>query len=204
MGRQIGPKAKKFRRFGERRTGAANDASVKKPYPPGVHGKTRRPANSEYGRQLMMKQKIKMLYGVMEKQFRKHYREAAKGDGKIGERLLQRLEMRLDNVVYRLGLAQTRAQARQIVNHGAIFVNGAKVDIPSYAVKIGDVVSVNPRKKNNGYFTALTETIKDRKDTPAWLLFDATKWEGKVTAFPKREDIGYTIDPQVVVEFYSK
>lgn len=204
MGRQIEPKAKKYRRFGERRTGAANDASVKKPYAPGVHGKTRRPANSEYGRQLMMKQKIKMLYGVMERQFRKHYREAAKGGGKIGERLMQRLEMRLDNVVYRLGLATTREQARQIVNHGAIFVNGKKVDIPSYHVAVGDVISVNPRKQGNGYFTALAEQLKDKKDAPAWVLLNAAKWEGKVTALPQREDIGYNVDPQVVVEFYSK
>lgn len=204
MGRQIGPICKKFRRFGEHRNGAPNDPTVKKPYPPGVHGKTRRPANSEYGRQLMMKQKIKMLYGVMEKQFRRHYAQAAKGGGKIGERLLQRLEMRLDNTVYRLGFANSRAQARQIVNHGAIFVNGAKVDIPSYAVAIGDVISVNPRKKSNGYFTAFVDILKDKKDTPAWLLFNDKNWEGKVTALPQRSDIGYTIDPQVVVEFYSK
>ncbi len=204
MGRQIGPICKKYRRFGERLTGAENDATVRKPYPPGMHGKTRRPSTSEYGRQLLMKQKIKMFYGVMERQFRKHYAEAAKGGGKIGVRLLQRLEMRLDNVVFRLGLATTRAQARQIVNHGAIFVNGKKVDIPSYAVAIGDIISVNPRKKNNGYFTALSETLKDKKDVPSWLLFDATKWEGKVTALPQRDDVDHTIDPQVVVEFYSK
>ncbi len=204
MGRQIGPVCKKYRRFGERRTGAPNDPTVKKPYAPGMHGKTRRPSMSDYGRQLVMKQKIKMIYGVMERQFRKHYREALKGDGKIGERLLQRLEMRLDNVVYRLGLATTRPQARQIVNHGAIFVNGRKVDIPSYKVSIGDEISVNPRKKDNGYFAALAETLKDKKDTPAWLLFDEKKLTGKVTALPQRGDIGYNIDPQVVVEFYSK
>lgn len=205
MARLITPVCKVYRRFGERRSAAPNDPTVKKPYAPGVHGKDRRPSNSEYGKQLMMKQKIKMLYGVMERQFRRHYREAVKGTGgTVGSRLMSRLEMRLDNVVFRLGLADTRPQARQIVTHGAITLNGRKTDIPSAVVKIGDVIAVADRKKGNAYFRTRAELIRTRKDIPAWLLLDADKMEGRVTAVPQRDDIGYNVDPQAVVEFYSK
>ncbi len=204
MGRQISPICKKYRRFGERRTASQNDPTVKKAYAPGVHGKTRRPSNSEYGKQLMMKQKIKMIYGVMERQFRNHYQDAQSGSGSVGLGLLQRLEMRLDNVVFRLGFANTRPQARQIVNHGAIFLNGKKLDVPSAAVKIGDIISLNPRKKDNAYFKNQAEVVKNKKDCPAWLLLETTKWEAKVTALPTRDDVDSNINPQIVVEFYSK
>ncbi|HHH12531.1 MAG TPA: 30S ribosomal protein S4, partial [Candidatus Moranbacteria bacterium] len=201
---QIGPICKKYRRFGERRSASQNDPTVKKAYPPGMHGQSRRIGSSEYGRQLEMKQKIKMLYGVMERQFRRHYAEAQARGGLIGLNLLQRLETRLDNVVFRAGLANTRAQARQIVNHGFILVNGRKLDIPSAEVKVGDVISVKPSKLSNGYFKAQAEVLKNKKDAPAWLLVDDKKWEVKITALPSREDVDSNINPQIVVEFYSK
>ncbi len=204
MGRQIGPICKKYRRFGQRRSASQNDPTVKKPYPPGMHGQTRRSGASEYGKQLEMKQKIKMIYGVMERQFRNHYAQAEKRSGQVGTNLLQRLEMRLDNVVFRAGFANTRPQARQIVNHGAILVNGRKLDIPSAEIKVGDVVSVNPRKLKNAYFKAQAEILKSKKDVPAWMVLDDEKWEVKITAKPQREDVDSDINPQIVVEFYSK
>jgi small subunit ribosomal protein S4 len=169
-----------------------------------MHGKKMSRSKSEYGTQLSVKQKIKRIYGVMEKQFRKHFDEVKNKKGITGDLLLSRLEMRLDNVVYRLGLATSRSQARQIVSHGLIAVNGKKVNIPSYRVKTGQIISANSVKKDKNYYKLLEQAIKNKKDFPNWLSFDAQKMEGKVIAIPAREDMGVMLDAQVVVEYYSR
>ena len=179
-------------------------AMVRKPSVPGVHGKRVSRGASEFGRQLAMKQKIKRIYGVMEKQFRHHFEEATKRPGVTGDNLMGRLEMRLDNAVYRLGFAPSRALARQLVSHGAFRLNGRALDVPSAEVSIGDVISVSPTKKDKTYFKTQLEILKNKKDVPTWLELDAPKLSGKVVSLPKRDDVGIGVDPQMVVEFYSK
>ena len=158
---------------------------------------------SEYGLQLNEKQKAKFIYGVLEKQFHKYYIMATKRDGVTGENLLQILESRLDNVVYRLGFANTRREARQMVNHGHITVNGSRVDIPSYLVKPGEVVSI--KEKSRGSVRA-TEVLEQNALTPvpAWLDLDRNTLQGKVVALASREDIDYDINETLIVELYSK
>ncbi len=206
MARYRGPKAKICRRFGENLYGAEKYDRIlsRKNYAPGMHGKNFSHSKSEYGKQLAMKQKAKHVYGIMEKQFRKHYEDVKNRPGVTGDLLLARLEQRLDNVVYRLGFANTRPQARQIVNHSMIYVNGKKMDIPSYEVKVGDEISINPTKMKNGYFAHQGQYIKNKKKVPNWLSLDNKKMVGKVVALPKREDFDANIDAQVIVEFYSK
>jgi len=170
--------------------------------PPGFHSARRRKP-TEYAIQLREKQKARRIYGVLERQFRKHYRIAARKAGATGETLAQILEMRLDNVVYRLGLADSRAQARQIVTHGHIAVNDTKTDIPSFVVKVGDVVSVRPSSRDNEYFKLVAKGLS-RKATPAWLTLDAQQMSGKVVATPTRADADTGIEDQLIVEFYSR
>ena len=177
---------------------------VRKPSVPGVHGKRIARGGSEFGRQLAMKQKIKRIYGVMEKQFRHHFEEAAKRPGITGDNLMGRLEMRLDNAVYRLGFAPSRALARQLVSHGAFIVNGRALDVPSAEVSVGDVIMVAATKKDKTYFKTQLEILKNKKDVPTWLELDAPKLAGKIVSLPKRDDVGIGVDPQMVVEFYSK
>ncbi len=179
-------------------------AFAKRAYAPGVHGKKRTKNLSEYGNQLLIKQKIKRMYGVLEKQFRKHFDEVKNKEGIAGDLLLQRLESRLDNVVYRIGFGNSRPQARQIVNHGLITVDGKRVDVPSFEVKIGQVISIKENKKEKNYFKNLEQILKNKKDVPAWISFDASKKEAKITNLPTREELGLSIDPQVVVEYYSR
>ena len=179
-------------------------AMVRKPSVPGVHGKRVSRGLSEFGRQLAMKQKIKRIYGVMEKQFRHHFEEAAKRSGVTGDLLMGRLEMRLDNAVYRLGFAPSRALARQLVSHGSFSVNGRALDVPSAEVSVGDVIAVAATKKDKTYFKNQLEILKNKKDVPTWLELDAQKLAGKVVSLPKRDDVGIGVDPQMVVEFYSK
>ena len=173
----------------------------KRPVAPGPHGAGRRKV-SEYGQQLREKQKVKRIYGVQEGQFRMYYEKADAMKGITGENMLSLLERRLDNVIYRMGLGVSRAQARQLVNHGHFTVNGKKVNIPSYIVKAGDVVAVRENKKSNKYFTA----VKESKLTPApkWMEFDAEKLEGKIVSIPVREEIDTPIQEQMIVELYSK
>ena len=178
---------------------------VKRAYAPGVHGKKMVRGNkSEYGVQLAAKQKIKRIYGVFEKQFRKHFDDVKHKSGIVGDLLLERLEKRLDNVVYRLGFATSRAQARQLVSHGLISVNGKKMTIPSAETKIGNVISINTFKKDKQYFKNIEKAMKEKKDFPSWISFDATKLEGTVTGTPKIDEIGINVDAQVVVEYYSR
>ncbi len=179
-------------------------AMVRKSYPPGMHGKSFSRASSEYGKQLAMKQKIKRVYGVMERQFRKHFEEVKRKKGVLGDLLLMRLETRLDNTVYRMGFASSRSLARQLVNHGAFKVNGKKVNIPSFEVKPGDVVTLSETKKEKNYFKNQLPVIKNKKDFPSWMIFDFEKMEGRITAVPSRSEIEGNIDAQMVVEYYSR
>ena len=210
MARDTDAKCRKCRRAGEKlflkgdRCNAAKCGMVKRAYAPGVHGKKVSRGQSEYGLQLSAKQKIKRIYGVLERQFRKHFDEVAKKTGITGDLLLARLEMRLDTIVYRAGFSASRTQARQLVNHGLMTVNGKKVSIPSYEVKVGDVISIGKTKIGKSYFKNLELTIKNKKDFPAWISFDVSKMEAKVTNIPTREEIGINVDVQVVVEYYSR
>ena len=180
---------------------SAKCAIVKRPTPPGQHGAGRKKV-SEYGLQLREKQKAKRLYGLLEKQFSRTYVKAERMKGATGENMLVLLERRLDNVVYKLGLGSSRSQARQIVNHGHITVNGKCVNIPSYVVKAGDVVAVKENRKANTYFKQLQETKK--LNLPKWLEFDIEKLEGKVLQLPERADVEVEIAENMIVELYSR
>lgn len=158
---------------------------------------------SEYGIQLTEKQKAKFIYGLLEKQFRGYYDRAKKMEGITGENLLILLERRIDNVVFRLGLANTRRQARQIVRHGHIAVNGKRLDIPSALVKAGDVISVMEGSRSKEYFKSMAETLAG-KTVPAWLIQDAENLGGKVDRYPTREEIDVPIEEHLIVELYSK
>ena len=173
----------------------------KRPVAPGVHGASRKKV-SEYGQQLREKQKVKRIYGVQEGQFRAYYEKADRMKGITGENMLSLLERRLDNVIYRMGFGVSRAQARQLVNHGHFLVNGRKVNIPSFVVKAGDVITVKESKASNKYF----EVIKASKvsNLPKWLEFDPEKLEGKVIALPARDDVDSQIAEHKIVELYSK
>ena len=209
MARYTDSVCRQCRREGEKlflkgeRCYSAKCAVVKRHTIPGQHGQGRQRKQSEYGIQLREKQKLRRAYGVLESQFRKYYEMAANMRGATGENMLSLLERRLDNVVYRMGIAPSRTQARQIVNHAHISVNGKKVTIPSYIVKAGDVVVVKENRKGNKYFTALKET-KAGSNMPKWVEFDREKLEGKVLALPTREDIDSQIAEHMIVELYSK
>ncbi|SHF02441.1 30S ribosomal protein S4 [Alkalibacter saccharofermentans] len=174
----------------------------KRAFAPGQHGQ-RRTKLSEYGIQLREKQKAKRIYGIMEKQFRKYFEMAAKKQGITGDNLLQLLELRLDNVVYRLGLAASRKEARQLVLHGHYSVNGKKVNIPSYQVSEGDLVQVVEKSRKSDKFKAIVESTSS-KVTPKWLEADFEKLEGKVIALPARDDIDLNIEDHLIVELYSR
>ena len=174
----------------------------KRPVAPGQHGADRKKV-SEYGLQLREKQKVKRIYGVLEVQFREYYEKADKMKGITGENMLSLLERRLDNVVYSMGIAVSRAQARQLVTHAHFTVNGRPVDIASYEVKVGDVVAVKETKKDAPYFATIKGVQKSGK-MPKWLDFDTEKLEGKIIALPTREDIDSQITEQMIVELYSK
>ena len=171
-------------------------------YAPGQNGQKRKKL-SEYGTQLREKQKTKSFYGVGEKQFRKYFDMAAASRGKTGEVLLQILETRLDNVVYRLGYGASRAQARMLITHGAFEVNGQKVDIPSYLVKAGDIISVREIRKDNG-FIKLNVEENSARPVPEWLQKDAQNLNGKVVRLPVREDVDIPVEEHLIVELYSK
>ncbi|MCD7969987.1 MAG: 30S ribosomal protein S4 [Alistipes sp.] len=202
MARYLGPKSKIARKFGEAIFGA-DKALEKKSYSPGQHGLTRkRKKVSEYGIQLSEKQKAKYTYGVLEKQFHRTFDEASRMGGITGENLLKLLECRLDNVVYRLGIAPTRAGARQLVSHRHITVNGNIVNIPSYSLKPGDVISVREKSKS---LEVIQESLAGgRKNRYAWLEWDNQSMSGKFLNKPEREDIPENIREQLIVELYSK
>jgi len=175
---------------------------VKHNYPPGQHGQARQKF-SEYGQQLREKQKAKRIYGVLERQFRRYFKEADRRKGVTGETLLQLLESRLDNVVYRLGLSRSRAEARQLVNHGHFEVNGHKVNIPSYLVRPGDNISVREGSKKLPAFKYIAEA-GDSRSVIDWLVVDLEKLEGKVLRSPRREEIDVPLTEHLIVELYSR
>lgn len=171
-------------------------------YAPGQHGQARKKL-SEYGLQLRMKQRLRRIYGVSERQMENYYRDASRKRGITGEILLQALEMRLDNIVFRLGIGASRPQARQLVMHGHISVNGHKVDIPSYEVKAGDVIAVRESSRNLDLVKINVEAASERA-LPEWLEFDIEKIEGRVLAVPTREQIDVPVEEHLVVEYYSR
>ncbi|MDD4637812.1 MAG: 30S ribosomal protein S4 [Bacteroidales bacterium] len=201
MARYTGPKTRIARKFGEAIFGPDKVLS-KKNYPPGQHGNNRKKKTSEYGIQLREKQKAKYTYGVLEKQFRNLFEKASRTKGIKGEVLLQFLEARLDNVVFRLGIANTRAAARQLVSHRHIVVNGAVVNIPSYSVKPGDVVGVREKSKSLEVISNSLSGFNHSKYP--WLEWDATSKTGKFLHVPDRADIPENIKEQLIVELYSK
>lgn len=206
MGKYIGPKCKLARREGTdlmlKSRGTPLEQKCRIDSPPGQHGK-RRTRLSDYGVQLREKQKLRRLYGLMERQFRNYYTKAARRKGATGELLLQFLEARLDNVVYRMGYANTRAEARQLVNHKAILVNGSKVNVPSYQVQPGDVIAVTERGKKQLRIQSALETAT-QIGLPQWVEVDDKKMEGTYKAHPDRPDLPQDINEHLVVELYSK
>lgn len=201
MARYVGPKTKIARKFREPIYGPDKDFEKKK-YPPGQHGNSkRRKKQSEYGIQLMEKQKAKYTYGILERQFRKMYKKASRKKGITGELLLQLAEARLDNVIFRLGIAPTRAGARQLVSHKHITVNGDVVNIASFEVKEGDVIGVRERSKS---MEVITESLATRKNQFGWFEWDDDKMQGRMMQLPTREQIPETIKEQLIVELYSK
>ncbi|WP_026966235.1 30S ribosomal protein S4 [Algoriphagus terrigena] len=201
MARYTGPKAKISRRFGEAIEGHSK-ALQKKNHPPGQHGRGRRKKQSEYAIQLSEKQKAKYIYGVLERQFAKMFDIASRKSGITGETLLQLLEARLDNTVYRLGIAPTRRGARQLVSHKHVLVNGEVVNIPSYTLKPGDVVSVRERSKS---LEAITSSLAGKAaNRYPWLEWDNASLTGKFVSVPGRDDIPENIKEQLIVELYSK
>jgi small subunit ribosomal protein S4 len=178
-------------------------AIEKRNFPPGQHGKSRKSKMAGYGIQLREKQKVKRIYGVLEDQFRGYFEQAERTRGITGETLLQLLERRLDNVVYRLGFATSRAQARQLVRHGHFTVNGRKVDIPSYPVRAGDTVAVRTSSGQNPTILHAMEEVRGR-GVPEWLLLDADRKAGTISSLPTREQINLPVQEQLIVELYSK
>ena len=206
MARYIGPKCKLSRREGTDlflKSGVrALDSKCNIETPPGMHG-ARRGRLSEYGVQLREKQKVRRIYGVLEKQFRNYYKEAARGKGATGENLLQLLEGRLDNVVYRMGFGSTRAESRQLVSHKAILVNDKLVNIPSYQVRPGDVVSVREKAKNQLHVKGALDLSSSRAPV-SWVEVDASKMSGVYRSVPERTELPADINENLIVELYSK
>lgn len=201
MARYTGPKTKIARKFHEPIYGP-DKSFDKKPYAPGMHGQNRRRSKtSEYGIQLQEKQKAKYTYGILERQFRKLYAEASRRGGITGEELMKLIEARLDNVVYRLGIARSRAQARQLVSHRHIAVNGNVVNIPSYSLHEGDVISIRERSKS---LEVVVDSLASRANNYPWLEWDNASMSGKFVSFPQRSDIPETINEQLIVDLYSK
>ena len=209
MARYIDESCRVCRREGEKlflkgsRCYTDKSALTRRAYGPGQHGQKRK-KQSEYGMQLREKQKAKAFYGVLESQFRKYFEEAERSKEITGLKLLQILESRLDNVVYRLGLATSRAQARQLVRHGHFTVNGKKVNIPSYLTKVGDVIAVKEASKNEECFKQIVEATENGRPVPTWLEADLQNRNGKVVALPSRDEIDLSVQEHLIVELYSK
>ncbi|MFM8247154.1 MAG: 30S ribosomal protein S4 [Burkholderiaceae bacterium] len=207
MARYIGPKAKLSRREGTdlflKSARRSLESKCKLDSKPGQHGRTSGARTSDYGNQLREKQKVKRMYGVLERQFRRYFAEADRRKGNTGETLLQLLESRLDNVVYRLGFASTRAEARQLVSHKAIVVNGHVVNIPSYAVHVGDVVSVREKAKKQVRI-AEALSLAEQSGFPMWVSVDAKKMEGSLKTLPDRSDYNQEVNESLIVELYSR
>ena len=200
MSRYTGPSWKLSRRLGYSTLETGKELA-KRPYAPGAHGNDKRRKSSEYGIQLAEKQKIRLMYGLNEKQFHKLFEKAQNMKGTAGHNLLNLLESRLDNLVYRLGLAKTRRAARQVVNHGHITVNGIKVDIPSYQVKVGDVIAVKENSLEHG---AIKEAVEACTSRPAFVDFDKNKMTGTFLRLPDRSELNQEVNETLIVEFYNR
>lgn len=212
MARYTGPVCKLCRREGEKlflkgaRCYSPKCAMERRAYPPGQHGRGstfRRRRASDYARQLREKQKARRIYGVLERQFRRYYREAQRRPGMTGENMLIILESRLDNVVYRMGFADSRAQARQLVQHGHFDLNGRRTDIPSALVKPGDVISVRQNSRRLNYFKEISAVL-EKRDVPDWIAVEPSQMTGRVLALPTRETIEQSLSEQLIVEYYSR
>ncbi len=201
MSRYTGPSWKLSRRLGISLTGTGKELE-RRPYAPGQHGNSRRRKLSEYGLQLQEKQKLRHMYGLNERQFATLFNKAGKNkEGKHGENFMILLERRLDNIVFRLGLATTRRQSRQLVNHGHILVDGKRVDIPSYEVSVGQVISVREKSKDMAIITNAVEALFGR---PEFITFDSEKLEGSLNRLPVRDELTADIDEAYIVEYYNK
>lgn len=211
MARYTGPKEKIERRLGARiflkgeRSNSPKSAMVRKPYPPGMHGKSVFRKTSEYGLQLNAKQKVRNAYRIMEKQFKRYVKEAMGSRKETKELLVHSLEQRLDNIVYKMGLAQSRDQARQLVNHGHILVNGVKTNIPSFQTKKGDTVSIREGSKKTGYFTTVIQGWFSKYEAPDWLKLNKENFSATIERVPDIQDSGLEVkDLQLIIEFYSR
>jgi len=208
MARNTGPSCRLCRREGVKlflkgsRCVTDKCAISRREYAPGQHGQIRK-KESNYGLQMREKQKVKRIYGVLERQFRHYFQTAERSKEVTGIMLLQLLERRLDNVIFRMNLGNSRAEARQLVQHGRVYVNGKRVDIPSYTVKLGDDISVKVAEKFTKALRERVEVLKDRP-TAKWLEVDSKALKAKVTAIPTKEDVGFPIQEQLIVELYSK
>jgi len=203
MARYTGPRARICRRLEFPAFESPKFSSIRKNYPPGQHGNGRRGKLSNYGIQLREKQRIKYLYGILEKQFRNYFKKAVSKDGPTGDNLLIMLESRLDNTVYRLGLASTRRAARQLVSHKHLLVNNKVVNIPSYMLSSGDVIQVRDKSKKNSMFVESMRRIQGDNPSP-WLTLDKSKLKGSFDQVPERDQIIEPVNEQLVVELYSK
>lgn len=211
MARYTGPREKIERRLGEKlflkgeRSYSPKSAMVKKPYPPGMHGQKGSRKLSEYGLQLKSKQKIRNIYRMLEKQFKSHIKESIKTKGEPHEIIVKKLETRLDNVVFRMGLGQSRDQAKQVVSHGHILVNGRKTTIPSYQVKMGDVLSLREGSAKLIYFSSLVPQWIKKYESPVWIALDKDKLSAKIIGLPTLSDTGIQPnDLQAIIEYYSR
>ena len=200
MARYTGPSYKRSRRYGFSTLENGKELA-KRPYAPGAHGKDRKRKLSEYGIQLQEKQKAKVMYGLTEKQFRRVFEKASKMKGIAGDNMFVLLESRVDNLVYRMGMARTRRSARQIVNHGHILVNDVKVDVPSYTCKPGDIISVKENSKEN---PAIVGSLELKLATPAYVEFDAKSMSGEYVRVPDRSELTSEINEQLIVEYYNR
>ena len=207
MARYIGPKCKLSRRegtdLGLKSSRRSLDSKCKLDSKPGQHGRTSGARTSDFGTQLREKQKVKRMYGVLERQFRRYFAEASRRKGNSGETLLQLLECRLDNVVYRMGFGSTRAESRQLVSHKAILVNGKPVNIPSYQVRASDVVSIREKSKNQARIVESLQ-LAEQSGIPMWVSVDAKKMEGTFKSVPERSDLSAEINESLIVELYSR
>ncbi|SDK43731.1 30S ribosomal protein S4 [Sediminibacillus albus] len=200
MARYTGPVWKKSRRLGISLTGTGKELD-KRPYPPGQHGANQRRKLSEYGLQLQEKQKLRFMYGINERQFRRLFDQAGNMKGIHGENFMILLESRLDNLVYRMGLARTRRQARQLVGHGHVTVDGGRVDIPSYRVKPGQVIGLREKSQN---LDIIKESVETNNFVPEYLSFNEDTLEGTYTRYPERSELPAEINEPLIVEFYSR
>lgn len=203
MARYTGPKAKKARAVGFD-IGIKSKILIKRNYPPGVHGQKVNRRQSAYGLQLMEKQKARLMYGLLERQFRNYFKRAYQKEGNTGENLLQLLETRLDNVVFRMGFGITRDQARQIVNHKHITVNGKVVNIPSYQLRIKDKIEINQNKKERSYWKEIEKSLNKEVNTPNWIVVDVKNMSGTIDHLPAKEELNVGLSMPHIVEFYSR